>query len=201
MENAINILLESIHNLSCKKSPLLLAIDGRCASGKTTLALKIKEHINCNVIHMDHFFLRPEQRTEERLAQPGGNIDWERFLSEVLVPLSKDQTFLYRPYDCHKQEFREAIKIEPKPVALLEGSYSCHPRLFDKYDFHVFMNVDPAEQLRRIQARNGLSAAAIFRDKWIPLEEKYFASFNIAEKCELCLQTGTIKHFPDSLKA
>lgn len=189
MENASDILLEKIHNLSGKNAPLLLAIDGRCASGKTTLALSIKELINCSVIHMDHFFLRPEQRTEERLFRPGGNIDWERLLSEVLMPLSNNKAFAYRPYDCHKQEFGEAVKIEPKPVVLLEGSYSCHPKLFDKYDYHVFMSVEPAEQLRRIQARNGQSAAAVFRNKWIPLEEKYFSAFNIAEKCELCLQT------------
>ena len=34
---------------------------------------------------MDDFFLRPEQRRPERFAEPGGNVDRERFAAEVLV--------------------------------------------------------------------------------------------------------------------
>ena len=79
MENASDILLEKIHNLSGKSTPLLLAIDGRCASGKTTLALSIKERINCSVIHMDHFFLRPGQRTPQRLAKGRRRLYWRAF--------------------------------------------------------------------------------------------------------------------------
>lgn len=57
------------------RSPFLIAIDGRCAAGKTTFAEKLSSIMECSVIHMDHFFLRPEQRTKERLAQAGGNVD------------------------------------------------------------------------------------------------------------------------------
>ena len=41
---------------------LLIAVDGRCASGKTTLAASLERETGCNVVHMDDFFLRPEQR-------------------------------------------------------------------------------------------------------------------------------------------
>ena len=66
MKDAFSTILQEIQ--MNKKEPLLIAIDGRCASGKTTLASRIKEEINCNVIHMDYFFLRPEQRTEDNLC-------------------------------------------------------------------------------------------------------------------------------------
>ena len=42
---------------------------------------------DCNVIHLDHFFWRPKQRTAERLQQAGGNVDYGRFLEEVLISL------------------------------------------------------------------------------------------------------------------
>ena len=46
---------------------------------------------------MDDFFLRPEQRTEERLKEVGGNVDRERFLEEVARPLTnKKKSFGYR---------------------------------------------------------------------------------------------------------
>ena len=65
--------------LQTDKPRLLIAIDGCCATGKTTLARQLAERYECNLFHMDDFFLRPHQRTEERLAAPGENIDHERF--------------------------------------------------------------------------------------------------------------------------
>ena len=101
--------------------PLIIAIDGRCASGKTTLAQAISEQLDCNVIHMDDFFLRPEQRTPERLSTPGENIDHERFLEEVLIPLSKGLPIKYRPFECHKMDLGNEICLAPKKINIMAG--------------------------------------------------------------------------------
>lgn len=167
--------------------PLIIAIDGRCAAGKSSFAQKIQEETGCNVVSMDHFFLRPAQRTPERLAEPGGNVDWERCLEEVLRPLRRGEGASYRPYDCKRQEFLEPVALSPGRVTLVEGAYSCHPQLWDFYDAHVFLTIDPAEQLRRVEARNGPEALPLFRDKWIPLEEAYFRAFQIPARCAVCL--------------
>ena len=74
--------------LIASNRPLVVAIDGRCAAGKSSFAQKLQEETGCNVVSMDHFFLPPERRTPERLAEPGGNVDWERCLEEVLRPLA-----------------------------------------------------------------------------------------------------------------
>jgi len=50
--------------------PFLIAIDGCCGSGKTTLANKLAKELNASVFHMDDFFLQPHQRTEKRLSEP-----------------------------------------------------------------------------------------------------------------------------------
>ena len=63
---------------SDSKTPFIIAIDGRCCAGKTTLAAKLKEQNGWSVFHMDDFFLQPKQRTKERLAQPGGNVDYDK---------------------------------------------------------------------------------------------------------------------------
>ena len=68
------------HNLA------FVAIDGRCASGKTTLAGQIQAAAQCNMVHIDDFYLPFSLQTEERMAQPGGIIDFDRLLSEVLFP-------------------------------------------------------------------------------------------------------------------
>lgn len=189
-EEAAAVIAGEAERLRLAKSRVIIAIDGRCASGKTTLAAMLGETCGCPVIHMDHFFLRPEQRTAERLREPGGNVDRERFLDEVLIPLKQGTSCSYRPYDCHRQELTEAIRIEPGPIYLIEGSYSCHPSLYGYYDFTVFLTVNPTEQLRRIRERNGEGAAVAFEEKWIPLEERYFSSCLIEERCDMCFELG-----------
>ena len=96
----ISELLCRVDALLQQKDRVVIAIDGVCGAGKTTLAAKLAEHYDCNVIPMDDFFLRPEQRTPARFAEPGGNIDYERFYEEVLLPLREGRAFFYRPFDC-----------------------------------------------------------------------------------------------------
>ena len=137
---------------------------------------------------MDHFFLRPEQRTPARLEQPGGNVDYERFLAEVLQPLREGKAAEYRPYNCHSGVFDAPVRVEPAPVVLVEGSYSCHPDLWDYYDLRLFLTVDPEEQRRRLLAREGAEKVQDFALRWIPLEERYFAAFDVAGRCDYCLE-------------
>lgn len=175
-------------SISPGKVPFLIAIDGRCGAGKTTFAAFLQEKSGWDVVHLDHFFLRPEQRTKERLAAPGGNIDYERFLEEVLIPMKKGaEEIVYRPFDCHRQEMTEPVRITPAKICLVEGSYSCHPALWDGYDLHVFLTIGAEEQRRRILRRNGPESAEIFRERWIPMEENYFAAYRVEERCELSL--------------
>lgn len=73
--------------LGTKEQTILIAIDGMSASGKTTLGYYLQELFSGNLFHMDDFFLRENQRTPERLAEVGGNIDYERFKREVIIPV------------------------------------------------------------------------------------------------------------------
>ena len=185
----IQHLLKEIGELSADKNPLIIAIDGRCASGKSTLAAYLKETLHCNVIPMDHFFLQPHMRTSQRLSQPGGNVDYERFLSEVLIPLTKGGSFSYQPYNCQKQSLDEGIKVTPTVITVIEGSYSCHPYLQDYYDLKIFLSTSPDKQRLRIKERNGEDGWKIFQGKWIPLEELYFNNLEISQECDIHITT------------
>ena len=65
-------LLEKINQLQSEGA--VIAIEGRCGSGKTTLADILSELFEATVIHMDDFFLPPSLRTAQRLNEAGGNI-------------------------------------------------------------------------------------------------------------------------------
>lgn len=182
---AVQIIMEATSRLLKEKACVYIAIDGRCAAGKSTLAEALQQELGCEVAHMDDFFLRPKQRTAERLSKPGENVEHERFLVEVLLPYRSGVEFTYRPYDCHTQALKESVRVVPGQVFVVEGAYSCHNLLRDFYDLHIFLDVEPEVQMERITARNGAEAARRFKEMWIPLEEAYFAAYDTKERCEL----------------
>ena len=179
-------LLAAIDRLLLEKSHVLVAIDGNCAAGKTTLARELAERYDCNVLQMDDFFLRPEQRTPERFAQAGGNVDYERFAIEVLEPLRRGEAFSYRPFDCRSMTLQQAVSVAPKQLNIIEGSYSLHPYFGDVYDLRVFLTVDPELQSERILERPAFLHERFFQS-WIPMEQRYFAELSIPETADLIL--------------
>lgn len=164
---------------------LKVAIEGGSASGKSTLGELLTMLYECTLFHMDDFFLQPKQRTCERLAEPGGNVDWERFRKEVLIPLHKGEKIYYRKFDCGSMELMDEVEILPQKLVVTEGAYAMHPMLADYYDFTVFLDVLPHIQKQRIIKRNDPQFAKRFFEEWIPMEETYFTHMNIKEKCDM----------------
>lgn len=169
------------------KDKVTFAIEGGSASGKTTLSKMLSKLYDCTVFHMDDFFLRPEQRTSERYAQVGGNVDRERFLEEVLIPRVEEKDIVYRKFECATMSLGEEIRVKPKNLVIVEGAYSMHPELREYYDSSVFLDVDSKVQRERILQRNSGSMAQRFFDEWIPLEEVYFSEMNIKEHCNMVI--------------
>ena len=183
-------LLIAIDKALAERERVTVAIDGRCAAGKTTAAGLLQEIYGCTVFHMDDFFLRPEQRTPERFAEPGGNVDRERFRAEVLDPLTAGKEVAYRRYDCHTQSVCEPIYVSPARLTVTEGVYALHPDLRDFYDIKAFMDITPDLQKERIEKRNPAMANRFFTE-WIPMEETYFRTFAVRDLCDVILkQTG-----------
>lgn len=180
---------EKIIEAASKNKVAVIAIDGRCASGKTTFCEYLKGKYNCNVVHMDDFFLPPELKSEERLCEPGGNIHHERLLDEVISKLGTGKAFSYRPYSCKNKSYGEEVKLSPDTFTVVEGAYACHPILGDYYDLGIFFDIDSEKQIERIVDRNGKADAEVFKSKWILLEEKYFDTFGIKEKCDIVEQS------------
>lgn len=182
-------LLSGLDRRLAERERVIAALEGGSAAGKTTLAaLLAKIYPECNVFHMDDFFLHPEQRTEARLAEPGGNVDYERFLEEVLKPLSRGETVQYRPYDCHTQTMNGPIPMLPGALNIVEGAYSMHPALAGHYGLSAFLRISPETQRTRIQKRNDPDAQARFFGTWIPLEQRYFDALDPAGRCDLILE-------------
>lgn len=169
------------------QEPFLLAIDGRCTSGKTTLAKELAKELGCNLVHTDDFYLPFSERTSERMAQPHGHMDVGRLLKEVLIPLSTGKEAFYCPYDCHSDDYTKEQRLNPKKSTIVEGSYSCAPELRELYSLRVFMNISPEKQMERLILRSAETAENFCR-QWIPREEFYFSECRVKESCDLIIE-------------
>ena len=178
--------MRRINQLLEEKNRVIVAIDGKCTSGKTTLAAKLEAAYDCNVIHMDDFFLRPEQRTPARYGEVGGNVDYERFKEEVLLPLQSGKPFSYRPFDCKTFTLLPPVSVMPKNLTIIEGSYSMHPYFEDPYDLRILLTVDAEVQRQRILDRPAFVQERFF-SQWIPMENSYLEYFRIADKADIIL--------------
>ena len=167
--------------------PLVLALDGRCGSGKTTLANGLAAQLpGCTLLRTDDFYLPPAQRIPDWAHTPCANMDLSRLRDEALRPAYAGQPVAYRAYSCREGAYLPPAQLPAQPLVILEGSYSHHPALADCYDLRVFVTCSKAEQTRRLQAREGARYPA-FAQRWIPLEEGYFAKYSIEESADLIL--------------
>lgn len=171
--------------LAAKQGSGIIAIDGRAASGKSTMAQLLARILDAPVVQMDDFFVPPALRSEERFKVPGSNVHYERFEKEVLPYIKSRKAFRYRIFDCSMMDYHGEKEIPVSEWRIVEGSYSQHPR-FGKYaDIAVYSDVEPAEQMERIKIRNGERMAEMFRTRWIPMEEAYFNAYDIRVKADL----------------
>lgn len=178
MEQLVQKIISQIKD----KERCLIVIDGRCASGKTTLASKLQQHLHCDVIHIDDFFMPIQKRSKDFMNIIGGNIEQDRFIKEIIQPLQKQQKILYKRFDCQSQSYDHPIEMLNSKVIVVEGTYS-FLLMKDMIDIPIFLTIDPTLQKERLIERNGQEVFKRFKDIWIPLEERYFDILELTKNC------------------
>ena len=168
----------------------IVAIDGRCGSGKTGLAALLETESNCNLIHMDDFYLPMEKRLVNWRQIPGGNMDFVRLIREALEPLSRGEMGMVRPYDCGKSAYGPVREIVSGKLTVVEGSYSHHPCLRQYYNKMIFLTCDKETQKKRLLPREK-KKYAMFETLWIPMEERYLSAFPTPEEA-IVVDTGRL---------
>lgn len=193
LSQSTHSIFRAVTELSQRHHTALIAIDGRSGSGKSRLAQALAAHLDCPVFHLDHFFLPSALRTPQRLAQPGGNIHYERVQEELLAPLLSGDAVCFRPWDCRSDSYGTPIHWSGGCTAVIEGSYALHPALRASYGLQIFLTCTPDVQRQRLLAREGATRIDAFLTQWIPLEEQYFSHFGLPEGCDFLLDTSTLE--------
>ena len=185
--NAIyNELIKIIENSNWK----IIAIDGRCTAGKTTLAEIIAKNLKSKIVHMDDYYLPFYMRTDKIMDAIGGNIDFDRIINEIIIPFRNNKEAWCYPYDCHSNSYKEKYVIKPYELLIIEGTYSCHPKLMIYYDYKIFLDINSSEQERRLIKRNP-DKLEIFKKVWIPREEKYFKKYPMPNSGDIVINENS----------
>ena len=165
------------------KRPLLVAIDGHSAAGKSTLARRIAELVDgVSIVSGDDFYrvmsedecsgLTPEEGFERYY-------DWQRLEREVLEPLTAGRTSRYQRYDWTANRLGETVTVEPQGIIVIEGCYSLRLELRPYYHVTFFVETSEAARLERQRRRGDATEAQLAR--WDAAEAYHFAK-NAPEK-------------------
>lgn len=161
-------------------SPLLLAIEGACATGKSTLAEDLAKHYECTLIRMDDFFLPIEKRGST--SEIASNIDKMRLIDEVFLPISRGNFHSYEPFLCREQKLGEAVIAKKHPLIILEGVYCLCPEFRDY--FHMKVLLKAPWELRKSRLISRGSDFYQFAKEWIPREDLYFEKERVKQYCD-----------------
>lgn len=178
-----------IHHLKQIKG--IVAIDGRCGSGKTELARFLQRELGCPVIHMDDYYTPIYQRPENWMDIPFANMDIERIEKEVLIPAFENREGKTRSYSHHVDAYSQWEAFVMKDLLLLEGSYSLHPDLRKYYADTVFLTCSKQVQFERLLKREQDNIVD-FENFWIPMEEKYFKEYQVESYAHWKYNTDTL---------
>jgi uridine kinase len=180
--------------------PVRVAIDGRSAAGKTTLADALAEAVRAasarTVIRaeLDGFMKLVADRDAYPYDSPESYYldawDYPAIRAALLTPLGTDGDRRYRtaPLD--------APRVAPDDAILLaDGVFLQRPELDRFWDLRIYLDVGLEESLRRGVDRDqhwmggAAEAERRYRTKYLPGEQRYLAEVRPRERAQIVVDT------------
>lgn len=162
-----------------RPDPILVALDGRSAAGKSTLAAKVAPFVAAVVIDGDDFYSGGTAEAWDAMSpaeKASHCIDWRR-QRPVLEKLARSEPASWRPYDWEADDGSLAgpVTCDPAPVIILDGAYSARPELADLIHLRVLFDAPTDLRKRRLVQREGKGYRADWNRRWDDAEQWYFA--------------------------
>jgi uridine kinase len=176
-----------------KDKPILVALDGRSGTGKSTIAKKIAERLGGVEIIADDFWAggsndewdRKSPKEKAELA-----IDWKRIRTEVLEPLLAGKSASWQPFDWKAGHglSQDLLHSEPKPLIVLDGAYSTRPELQDLIDFSILVEIpDDTDRRTRLRERESEEYMNDWHGRWDIAEDYYFSEVRPRESFDFVI--------------
>lgn len=152
-----------------------VGVDGKGASGKTTLADAVAAAVpGAAVVHVDDF-ARPSVETWER----------ERFVEQVLAPLRAGRPARYERWDWDTDASLGWASVPVGVPVVVEGVSSTDVRLGVPWDVTLWLEVAYEVRLARALARDGEAMREQWVERWMPAEDAYEAAQHPQERVDV----------------
>ncbi len=126
-------LVTKIEELRSQKKSLIIGIDGISGSGKSSLALSLKNELeNTKIIKMDDFWNEELKSLDNKLLAEQNNLN----------PLTGDQTANYLQY--YKNILNDAKReLKPDEILIIEGVFALHSSIENYYNYKIWIETKP----------------------------------------------------------
>jgi uridine kinase len=165
--------------------PILVAVAGPGAAGKSTLARALQQLApnEVTVIEFDDFY-RPSFSPLPGV-ELGAGFEWQRLRNQVLEPLRAGRAARYQRYDWDADEMGAWIDVPPHGITIVEGIYSSRAELSHFYDFVIWVDAPADLRLQRGIERDGEEARERWLKEWIPDEEAFIAQDDPVSRADI----------------
>ncbi len=187
----------------------IIAVDGRSANGKSTLAALVSREVPGSVVvHTDDVPSSAAWSGRHRYSPPESAVpsfyDWsERVRENVLKPARAGKAVAYRPpsWTDWLREEGACIDAPPNcPLLIFEGVGAVRRELIDVIDVVVWVQADTEKAETRGIVRDGGDAeATTFWKKWMAEEFPFLAEQRPWDRANFIVSgTPDLGHDPDS---
>jgi uridine kinase len=170
----------------------LIGIEGLPGSGKSYYATKLAVKSNCDVVCIDDFYLPKEKRNKDSFKKGGNNIDFNRFIKEVIIPFSNNEIINYSIYNCKLDSFTKNIQVNINDTLIIEGNYILRKELFKYFTYSYFIKADMNTIKKNIINRSSQEVFQVFKNKWIPLAQDYIKENDLINKVDKIIIKNTL---------
>jgi uridine kinase len=154
---------------------LFVGIDGRGASGKSTLAAHAAAAVpGSAVVHVDDF--------------SGPSIpewDWDRFRAQVLAPLLARRAACYQVSNWDSDAGGHWIDVPPGRLVLVEGVSCTRAEAGVPWSLQIWVDAPREVRLARAAERDGPDLMHRWLEDWMPSEEAYVARERPQDRADL----------------
>jgi uridine kinase len=189
---AAEVLCDRIASLrAVAPAPVLVALDGRSAVGKSTLAQQIAARAAALVIDGDDFYRGGDDafwQARNPAEKVDLAIDWRRQRA-LLTKLQRGEPARWQPYDWEVDDGRLAaeVNVVPAAVVILDGAYSARRELADLFALRALLDVPRQVRRERLLRREGERYRAEWESRWSEAEDLYFERLMPPDSFDLVL--------------
>lgn len=190
--------------------PRIVGVNGADLSGKTLFCPRLARQLEerghrTALIHLDDFHNPREIRHQGAYPVQGY---WDHAFnlklleSELLAPASRgepvDKSLVLLDLDTDTPSRIQHYTIERRTIVILEGVLLYRAPIDRYFDYRIFLDIPFSEVLRRAERRDvpryGPEFLQRYKEKYIPIQQRYLAECSPREKSDLVIDNSDFEH-------